>query len=89
MKEKLTRKVHDLKFRFLTYLNVKLGYVDNCGEPLKCYNCNSKNVEDYDLYHLDGYGSTLIEYSVKCKECGRYLGTWSCGSWNTFLRMED
>lgn len=70
-------------FKTITeYLNymVKEGYMSERDfAPLKCYKCKSKNLEDYDEYYEDHWG--IIEYAVRCKDCGQTVGRWSYGHW--------
>lgn len=49
----------------------------------KCSNCGSEDLEKYNIdYIKDDDGSILpAEYSVKCKECGEYVGSFSYGIW--------
>ena len=51
---------------------------------IKCIHCNSTELEEFNEYYLDGYGSTLMEYSVRCKKCGKTVGHWSCGYWDIY-----
>lgn len=71
-------KISDLRLRFQIWRDVKNGYIAEDGTPLKCYKCNSKNMENYNKYYEEHW---CIEYSVKCKECGTKLGHWAYGNW--------
>lgn len=75
---KLKVKISDLRLRFQIWRDVKKGYIDRYGAPLKCYKCNSKNLEDYDEYYEEYW---CVEHSVRCKECGTKLGHCAYGSW--------
>jgi len=65
---------------YTEYLNKLFedGYIAKDGEPLKCEFCNSKELEDFNESYND-YG--LMEYGVKCKDCGKVLAYWAYGNW--------
>lgn len=71
-------KISDSRLRFYIWLDVKRGYIAKDGTPLKCYKCNSTNLENYNKYYEEHW---CIEYSVKCKEYGTKLGHWAYGNW--------
>ena len=47
--------------------------------PLKC-TCGCNETEKYNVHYDVPYGE--VEYHVKCKTCGTYLGSWSYGVWH-------
>lgn len=53
-------------------------------EPIKCSSCGCDDLETFDIYY-DEFGE--VEYSVRCLNCGKQLGTWSYGKW--FGREDD
>lgn len=55
------------------------GYIGDKGQPMKCINCGSKNLEVFDEYYEEYY---KVEYSVRCKEYKHMTGTWSYGNWD-------
>lgn len=60
----------------------KAGYIDKATlEPIACTYCGSKELEDRDFYKEECY---VVEYSKYCKHCGKKLGTWSYGNWESF-----
>lgn len=65
---------------YTEYLNKLFedGYIAKNGEPLKCEFCDSKELEDFNENYSD-YG--IVEYSVKCEECGKVLAHWAYGDW--------
>jgi hypothetical protein len=76
--EKIKYKMNDLQFRYYIWRDIKKGYIDKNGAPLKCFKCNSKEMYEYSEYYED---HLLVEYGVKCKHCGEKLGYWAYGSW--------
>ncbi|QQO40655.1 zinc ribbon binding domain protein [Bacillus phage 000TH008] len=58
---------------------IKDGFITEGGVPIKCYECCSENLEDYQHYYAEG---SLVEYSVRCKDCGEHVSTWSYGFWD-------
>ena len=77
-------KYSDPKLKKIIKWEIKHGYIETNGRPIKCIYCNSEELEDFDEYYLDGYGSHLLEYSVRCKKCGKTAGIWSYGSWQIY-----
>ena len=84
IKRKIICKYSDWKLKKRIKWEIKHGYIETDGNPIKCIYCNSEELEDFDEYYLDGHGSTLLEYSVRCKKCGKTVGIWSCGSWRMY-----
>lgn len=76
--ERTKYKVNDLRHRYYIWRDIKKGYIDKDGTPLKCFKCESKELEEYGQYYEEHY---CIEYGVKCKDCGQKLGYWAYGSW--------
>ena len=40
--------------------------------------CNHESTERYNNYY-DGIG--LVEYSIRCTDCKKRVGTWAYGYW--------
>lgn len=40
--------------------------------------CLHQETEQYDKFYEEGY---LVEYAVKCVNCGKHLDRWAYGSW--------
>ena len=58
---------------------IKDGYLSPRNiAPLKCVQCDSKNLKDDNFSFED---MTLVEYTRLCKDCGIVAGYWSYGSW--------
>lgn len=76
--EKIRCKYSDMRFRYYIWRDIKKGYIAEDGQPLKCFKCGSKEMEDYGEYYED---HLCVEYGVKCKHCGQKLGYWAYGSW--------
>jgi len=56
---------------------VQDGYITEKGYPLKCYNCDSK-----DLKFTQNYEDYIMEEeSVKCNNCNSDVGLWSMIVW--------
>lgn len=72
----LLYKCSDWKLKRIIKLKIKCGYIEPDGTPIKCIHCDSTDLEEFNEYYLDGYGSTLIEYSVRCKKCDKTAGHW-------------
>ena len=68
------RCISDWKLKRIIEWEIKCGYIEPDGTPIKCIHCNSTELEEFNEYYIDGYGSTLAEYSVRCKKCGRTVG---------------
>lgn len=47
--------------------------------PTEC-DCGNKEFEKFNEYKEDYY---VVEYSLKCKECGKVVGHWAYGYWLT------
>ena len=80
----ILRKCSDWKLKRIIEWEIKCGYIEPDGTPIKCIHCDSTELEEFDEYHIDGYGSTLAEYSVRCKKCGRTVGHWAYGYWDIY-----
>lgn len=78
------RYISDWKLKRIIKWEIKNGYIEPDGTPIKCIHCNSTELEEFNEYHIDGYGSTLAEYSVRCKKCGKTVGHWGYGYWNIY-----
>lgn len=76
------RYISDWKLKRIIEWEIKCGYIEPDGTPIKCIHCDSTELEEFNEYHIDGYGSTLAEYSVRCKKCGRTVGHWAYGYWD-------
>jgi hypothetical protein len=76
--KKIRYKYSDLRFRYYIWRDIKKGYIAENGKPLKCYKCDSKDLEEYGHYYEEHW---CIEYGVKCKHCGQKLGYWAYGRW--------
>lgn len=78
------RYISDWKLKRIIEWEIKCGYIEPDGTPIKCIHCDSTDLEEFDEYYIDGYGSTLAEYSVRCKKCGRTVGHWGYGYWDIY-----
>ena len=78
------RCISDWKLKRIIKWEFKNGYIEPDGTPIKCIHCDSTDLEEFNEYYIDGYGSTLAEYSVRCKKCGRTVGHWSYGYWDIY-----
>lgn len=78
------RYISDWKLERRIKWKIKHGYIEPDGTPIKCIYCDSTELEDFNECYIDGYGSTLTEYSVRCKECGKTVSTWCCGYWDIY-----
>ena len=76
---KIRCKIANIKFKFMRWKNIKLGYIDIDGTPLKCFECGSKELEDLNYDYIE---HTICEYDCKCKNCGQQLGHWAYGYWS-------
>lgn len=61
------------------WLSVKLGYTDENGKPIKCYNCGSTKFKYITVDYLDGI--CVLEEKCKCDNCKRIIGHWAHGYW--------
>lgn len=75
--EKLKYKISNIRTEFHMWINIKQGYQLPDGQPIKC-RCGCTDLEDYGEYYEEHW---IIEYSTKCKKCGRKLGHWAYGNW--------
>ena len=78
------RYISDWKLKRIIKWEIKNGYIEPDGTPIKCIHCDSTDLEEFNEYYIDGYGSTLAEYSVRCKKCGRTVGHWAYGYWDIY-----
>lgn len=78
------RYISDWKLKRIIKWEIKNGYIEPDGTPIKCIHCDSTELEEFNEYHIDGYGSTLAEYSVRCKKCGKTVGHWAYGYWEIY-----
>lgn len=51
--------------------------IDEEEYSLQCA-CGCDETEQYDEYKEDCY---LVEYKLRCKKCGSFLGHWAYGNW--------
>lgn len=58
------------------------GYYLEDGEPIKCYNCESEELEEIEECY--DY-SLLLEYGVKCSKCNKELGYFAYGNWTMYI----
>jgi hypothetical protein len=58
--------------------NIEQGYIQADGTPIKCTNCESKNIGMKNEMYIS-YG--LCEYEKYCRDCGQLLGYWAYGHW--------
>lgn len=77
--KRIKMKYDELVFKFNIWRDIKLGFTAPDGQPLKCFKCKSKEMEEYGQYYMDG-GYTE-EYSIRCRACGQKLGHWAYGYW--------
>ncbi|AAK79183.1 hypothetical protein BJV85_002787 [Clostridium acetobutylicum] len=61
------------------YIDKKIedGLIAKDGTPLKCF-CGCTNLGNINEYYEEHW---MVEYIVKCKECGRQLGHYAYGCW--------
>ena len=59
--------------------DIKDGYINNEGAPLKCRKCGSSHITTGNEYY-ENYG--VIEYDAICVDCGEVVGHWAYGYWN-------
>lgn len=78
------RYISDWKLKRIIKWEIKNGYIEPDGTPIKCIHCDSTDLEEFNEYYIDGYGSTLAEYSVRCKKCGKTVGHWAYGYWDIY-----
>ena len=78
------RYISDWKLKRIIKWEIKNGYIEPDGTPIRCIHCDSTELEEFDEYYIDGYGSTLAEYSVRCKKCGKTVGHWGYGYWDIY-----
>lgn len=53
------------------------GYIDMDFQPLKCF-CGCTEFEQFGQI-LDE--QSIVEFQVKCKDCGQKVGHWAYGNW--------
>lgn len=58
---------------------IECGYIAAEGSPIKCFHCNSKNMEKYNKYYDSAWG--LVIFSVRCKDCQKDILTRFYGDW--------
>lgn len=54
------------------------GFMSEDGEPLKCFKCESTELEDANIDRIE-YG--ILEYDMRCKGCKTIVGHWAYGNW--------
>jgi hypothetical protein len=59
---------------------IKDGYIDGNGVPLKCVHCESKDLGSKD-YYQDGR-AFVVETEIICNSCGKVTGQWVYGNWD-------
>lgn len=79
MLKELEAAIKDMDFKESMEYLCKQGYIEGDGTPIKCTCCGSTNLENYGYTYDNFY---LVEYYVRCKDCGEELGTWSYGGWS-------
>lgn len=67
-------------YNFEEYIErqIKSGYINENGAPLKCPHCDGKNFEDRNEYYDE---SSLVEFQVWCVDCNKSVGIWAYGDW--------
>jgi hypothetical protein len=58
---------------------IEKGYINEKGEPLKCFNCNSIKPFEQKVKSIDG--GCVSEFEAICPDCGKQEGYWAYGSW--------
>jgi hypothetical protein len=74
----------ELTFEEYIQSQINEGYVAEDLTPLKCWNCEGVKFSEYDHDFMDYYqgnGINLLEYKLKCDECGECVGYWVTGNW--------
>lgn len=77
--KRILYKTYDLKHKYYIRRDIRKGYIAPDGQPLKCFKCGCKELEEYNEYYMDG--GYREEYSVRCKECKQPLSHWAYGYW--------
>jgi hypothetical protein len=62
----------------LKKIQIEQGYIKLDGTPIKCTNCESKNIGIRNEQYI---ANNLCEYEEYCKDCNTILGYWGYGSW--------
>lgn len=73
-------RVSDYDNDFIGYLKqLRIdGYIDKNFAPLKCQQCDSKELKTAHEYWENDY---VVEREVRCDSCDSFAGRWSYGSW--------
>lgn len=77
---KLIYMYQEIKRKIDYWYVIKRGFYDENFCPLKCFNCDNKELENCNEDYLDG--RILLEYDCKCKKCGKILNHWAYGHWD-------
>ena len=65
-------------FFFGLYLKIKrTKYYKSDGEPIRCYQCHSENIQGYTMGMDRG---VISERSYQCRSCKVNVGYWVMGS---------
>jgi len=62
---------------YLKYLEDE-ELINHDGSPRKCFNCGCTEFYETNKYYEEHY---LVEFQVKCLECGVKVGHWGYGNW--------
>lgn len=57
---------------------VDMGFIREDGRPVKCFNCESMDLVQGNVWHE---GSYIVEYTLICNTCKKQVGHWAYGSW--------
>jgi len=57
---------------------IKDGYINNNGSPLKCHKCECNKLEQKINDRME---SIVCEYKMICTNCNSDVGYWSYGNW--------
>lgn len=70
-----------MSFKEIIKKDIEAGYIDEDGEPLKCYNCESERLEDTDEIVEELGSHCITEFKRVCKNCQKTVGHWAYGYW--------
>ena len=51
------RYISDWKLKRIIKWEIKNGYIEPDGTPIKCIHCDSTDLEEFNEYYIDGYAA--------------------------------
>lgn len=84
---RIKSSISNYKLRLVIEHRIRMGYILENKEPVRCYKCSSVRLEEcnevYPITHTppNYWENYAMKYDVKCKDCSQIVGHWAYGFW--------